>query len=297
MKNLTISNKKQKLIDEFLKTELQVGERIFVKRKYLSKWTADEKSDKVDTCKIISINKDDNTIVVVKDDYQEKITIDINKVDSRYLFEIGEYPFESDTYKSIRFSAYCLESIIFNLNIIGEKRGNDGLRGKTIMNNKVVEELNWNPFIYNKNGEKEYYQRDFCWSIKDNQLLIESIYQGIECGRILVRKRSWEFLENLAFETGETELGFNDIVDGKQRLNAIRGFLLNEYKDIDGNYYADLSAKGQHHFLDHQLFSYAEMDEKATDRQVIKQFLKLNFAGKPQSKEHLDFVKSINNRL
>ena len=94
------------------------------------------------------------------------------------------------------------------------------------MNGKIVNELNWNPYIYNRDNIKEYYQRPFCWTLEDNQLLIESIYNGIECGRILVRLRGWKFLENLS-TTDETELAFKDIVDGKQRLNAIKSFMFN----------------------------------------------------------------------
>jgi uncharacterized protein with ParB-like and HNH nuclease domain len=45
------------------------------------------------------------------------------------------------------------------------------------MKNIYVAELNWNPFVYNKNGEKERYQRDFVWKLKDKQTLIDSIYQ------------------------------------------------------------------------------------------------------------------------
>jgi hypothetical protein len=35
------------------------------------------------------------------------------------------------------------------------------------------------------------------------------------------------------------------------------------------------------------------MREDSLDKDVIYQFLKLNFAGVPQSKEHIGFVKNI----
>ena len=46
-----------------------------------------------------------------------------------------------------------------------------------------------------------------------------------------------------------------------------------------------------------ELFAYAEMDEDATDDMVLSQFLKLNFAGVPQSKEHIEYVKEISKNL
>ena len=59
------------------------------------------------------------------------------------------------------------------------------------MNNIIdgvkVLELNDNPFVYDKEGNRLYYQRDYVWSLKDEQLFIESIYNGIECGKIVLR--------------------------------------------------------------------------------------------------------------
>ena len=164
------------------------------------------------------------------------------------------------------------------------------------MGGVVINEVNWNPYVYNKTGEKEYYQRDFVWSIKDKQTLIDSIYNGVDCGKILVRLRSWDDLEKMA-KNGEKELAFREIVDGKQRLDAIRGFIEGEYPDSNGKYYNDLSDYAQRRLVEHQLFSYAEMPKSTTDEEVIYQFLKMNFCGVPQSKQHIDFVKSLQNKL
>ena len=94
-------------------------------------------------------------------------------------------------------------------------------------------------------------------------------------------------------KNGETELAFKDIVDGKQRLNAIKEFLHDEFPDISGNYYSDLSSSAQTKFMNHQMLQYAEMENGTTDEDILFQFLKLNFAGVPQSKEHIEHVKSL----
>lgn len=62
-------------------------------------------------------------------------------------------------------------------------------------------------------------------------------------------------------------------------------------------YYADLSDEAQGHFLSHQLMSYGVLSEGATDEEVIKQFLKLNFSGIPQSKKHMQYVESLYKKL
>jgi len=216
----------------------------------------------------------------------------INKTDvnNRNIRNIGANPFD-EKFDSVRTVAYQLSSVIHSLDLTNDRR-EENVR----MNGVEVHELNWNPYVYDKDGNKQYYQRYFCWSLKDKQLLIESIYQKIDCGKILIRKHAWKKLEALA-ASGETELAFKDIVDGKQRMKTIQEFIFNEFPDMHGNYYADLSIEAQHRFTDHQLFSFAEMPESTTDEEVIYQFLKMNFTGVPQSQEHLDYVKEIGTKL
>lgn len=199
-----------------------------------------------------------------------------------YTNNIGVNPFP-ETRDRVQNVTFTLESILFNLGITREKE-----EKYTTKSGITIKNLNWNPFVLNSQGEKVYYQRDFVWPVENNQLLLESIYQNIDCGKILIRKRSWEEVE----KQGE-EAAFNDIVDGKQRLNAMSKFIYNEYPDSNGNYYQDLSVEAQRRLLNHQLFSYSELPEDIPDNQVLEQFLKLNFCGVPQSKEHIEFVKSI----
>ena len=288
----TISEKKQALIDAKNASPLEIGERIMVLENDLSCYKDGKRKEMTRSAIIVDINGD---TLIIKDGERSKDTttykMPVSGIISRNLMPIGANPF-NEKYGNIRPIAYTVESILFNLNILGEKTSGDKYDIKGV----PITALNWNPFIYNKEGEKEYYQRDFVWTVEDNQLLIQSIYEGIDCGKILVRARSWAELGKIQAK-GETELAFHDLVDGKQRLNAVRGFIMGEYADLQGNYYADLSFKSQHLFTNHQLFSYAEMPEETKDEEVIQQFLKLNFAGVPQSKEHIAFVRSIQNRV
>jgi hypothetical protein len=139
------------------------------------------------------------------------------------FWDIGADPFIRKYSNSVRPVAYSMDSIIFTLEL-GERRRNDNY----VIGGVMVEEVGWNPFIYDKDGNKHYYQRDFCWNLQQEQLLIESIYKGIQCGNIVVRKRAWKSLEAMAAK-GETELTFTDIVDGKQRLNTIKRFYITNF--------------------------------------------------------------------
>lgn len=290
-KDRPISENRQKLIDEKNKSSLIVGETVMVLVKAVSLYSKDKDSTKSCNCTIESLT--DGIVVFVGNARDRKKHTVLHKITEedivgRNLLNIGANPFEENV-GDIRPVAFTMESILFNLDIFGDKRE---MTDPYAIEGVIVSEVNWNPFIYSNDRKKEYYQRPLVWTENDKQLLIESIYQNIDCGKILVRKRGFEELKKMQSE-GETELSFNDIVDGKQRLNAIKCFMKGEFKDLQGNYYSDLSSYSQYKFTNHQLLSYAEMPENTKDEDVIKQFLKLNFTGVPQSKEHIDFVKSL----
>ena len=289
-----VSLKKQILIEAVNASPVVIGESVAVKEELVTSWTNNK--DRVVSVKIEKVNQ--KTLIVLNDEYRNpsKHKIDKEDVEGRNLRKIGANPFD-EKFDSIRTVAYQLESIIYTLDLTKDRRKNsDGIDEPVKMFGIQVNELNWNPYVFDKDGKKRYYQRDFCWSLKDKQLLIESIYNKMDCGKILIRKHSWSKLESLA-KMGVTELAFKDIIDGKQRMKTIQEFIFNEFPDMDGNFYADLSAHSQHKFTDHQLFSFAEMPESTTDEEVIYQFLKMNFTGVPQSQEHLDFVKEISTKF
>ncbi len=248
----TISAKKQKLIDELNASTVKVGEKISVV-------LSDSYKKEAVNCTVVS--KKGETLIVKRSDssiHKDEYIISAYEVVGRAVGYVGANPFDEPD-DNVRPVAYTFESILFNLDILDTKHDHQDKFEKFKMSGIPVNELNWNPFIY-KDGKKQHYQRDFVWSRKDNQLLIESIYQGIDCGKLLIRKRGWKELEQMAAD-GETELAFNDVVDGKQRLNAAKEFIHGLFPDLSGNFYSDLSAFSQHKLADHQLFSYSELPE------------------------------------
>lgn len=278
-----ISPKKQKMIDDFKASPFQIGEELSVYEKVISDYP---KEGKAIYAEIISI--DPLKVKFTDHHYKGKIrTIKPEDIHSRIIGNIGANPFE-ETDDKVRSPAYNLETILFNLKIIEPIRKDDYYE----INGVPVMELNWNPFIYLPNGEKQYYQRPFVWKLEDKQLLIESIYQRMDIGKILIRKRDFKELHAMHAK-GETELAFNDIVDGKQRLGSIQEFMNDGFQDMHGNYYSDLSNNSQRMFTGNNCLAYMEM-EGSTDSQVIRQFLKMNHLGVPQSREHIEFVKSLN---
>jgi hypothetical protein len=221
---------------------------------------------------------------IIKSEYISRgemiVTSDINFFEQTYD-DCGVNPFVGKM-PDINFYHMEISGLLHRLNINkdGEEEEKETYRG-----------VNLNPYVYNANGEKEYYQRDFVWSLEQKQLLIDSIYNGIEIGKFLFRYNSWERLEEMRIQEGR---GYGmDCVDGKQRINAIISFLRNEFPDSHGNYWSDLSLIAQRNFTSYRNLAYGEMNEKTTDKEVIDTFLTLNFTGVPMSKEHIEHVRKI----
>ena len=291
MAYLEISENKQKAIDDFINGIPVVNEKVYIPYSYISSYVSGREINKLTEVIVLEVLPD-NKFKVKTNEYgykSEIVEVDRSEI-KRHMRHIGANPFER-RFRPVTTINYSFDSLIYKFEMCERRRDENyhicGIK---------VNEVNWNPYVYDKNGKKQYYQRDFVWTLEDKRLLIESIYQGINCGLILVRTHAWDDLEKLA-KKGETELAFIDIVDGKQRLNAVKGFLNNEFTDNYGNYYSDLSNDCQREFTGHQLFQYAELGDRTTDEEVLYQFLKLNFAGVPQSQEHIDFVKNISKKI
>jgi len=205
--------------------------------------------------------------------------------------KIGVNPFPEKAWNSqLRIVNFSLDSILHS---IGFERNKRKLKATDINGTISIPELNWNPHITNSDGEEISYQRDFVWSVNDNQLLIESIYNNLDIGKIIVRKRSWKWIETRVNNNQIENTAFKDIVDGKQRLNAILEFVHDKFADLHGNYFSELSDKAHRTFYNFSAVAFGEIGESATDEDVKNIFLNINFTGRVMTQEHINFVKSI----
>ena len=215
--------------------------------------------------------------------------------------ECGANPFKKEQFR-VSFYNQDISSILFkacygrrsnddfNEPNYSVHSGNGSIREKQFAD-KTYGGVDFNPYIIDANGNKQFYQRDLVWNLEQKQLLIDSIYNGIEIGKFLFRYKSWTKLEEGMTNNGH---GYSwECVDGKQRFFAILHFVQNKYPDSNGNYWNDLSEIAKDKLLGYHNLSYGEMGETAKDGDVIETFLTLNFTGTPMSKEHIQFVQSF----
>jgi hypothetical protein len=277
-----ITPKKQKLIDNFLKSKIQVGERIVG---LVKSWSNEEKKTNLT---VIDIT-DDFLVCRTDSSSKDNINLPFDKVVARSTFDIGVNPTDP-TSERLQAIQYSLDSIFFDLGL--NMKESDFNKSTDIVHGIQVPRVNFNPYVLDKNGNKQYFQRELVWKLKDKQLLIESLYLGVDCGTILVKPYSYHYVEKLV-KNGETELAWKDVIDGKQRLHALLDFLDGKFKDIHGNFWGDLSAIAQNKIMSSQQFKYVQLPEDSSDEIVLKQFLRLNYAGVPQSKDHLKTVSQM----
>jgi hypothetical protein len=156
-----------------------------------------------------------------------------------------------------------------------------------------VPEICLNPMVIGEDGSEQEYQRGLIWTLLQKQLLIESVYNNVEIGKFVFRKRSYDWVEARMNAKKYEHTAFADLVDGKQRFTALMEFFSDKFPDMSGNYFSDLSNAAQRHFKNYRHLTFVQLDEKASDKDTLATFLAINFSGVPMSIDHINYVKSI----
>ncbi|MFW9871994.1 MAG: DUF262 domain-containing protein [Candidatus Thorarchaeota archaeon] len=136
--------------------------------------------------------------------------------------------------------------------------------------------------LHDKEGELRFpdFQRDYVWTEEDKIKLIESIFENIEIGRIVLHE---EFNRNKSPDTWCYE-----VIDGKQRLGAILDYTKDKFK-VKGKLFSELN------ILDQRAFSFVTIpvsEVKNLQRKYqLDLFVKVNTTGVRMSEEHLNKVK------
>jgi len=276
-------NRTQLEIEKLLLEPFKVGEVVSVDERLVGNRGSSKTS-----AKIIEIDGDE-VVLEAFGGYKDKKTYKVHISNlGKSIYYVGYSPMVRPSYRleTINFS---LESIVFDC---GFDRRERKFKPDENIGEITVPELNWNPYVIQSDGSKFYYQREFVWTLEDKQSFIDSIYNNISLGKVILRERGFEWNRQQAL-LGNTVFGYKDIVDGKQRLNCILSFLQDEFPDSKGFYYSEFSKASQNQFLNHQLLGYAKLDENASDKDVIDCFLRTNFSGVQMSKEHLEYIKTI----
>lgn len=291
-----MAEKRNKMLKEFRKKQIEVGDYVVVEDGLLYEYSKDPHRDV--TVKVKKVLDDGSIVVCNGENHRDDVTLKDGDYELS-IFNVGADPFPEKSWRSgIRTVNFDLTCILGKFGVHVWRKGAELRKDEPYMfyKNVKIGEVNFNPYVLDSEGNKMYYQRDWCWTLEQKQLFIESIYQSINCGMVIVRERSTKWIEE-QINNGNKEVSYSDIVDGKQRIGALVEFVLDGYTDLHGNYFSDLSEKAKVKFCNSMALTYAELGENATDDDVIAAFLGVNFTGVPMTQEHIDYVKSIQSKL
>ena len=157
---------------------------------------------------------------------------------------------------------------------------NSGNYRITVPWNHLEEQLNhYNDAQLYKMEMNPDFQRGHVWTESQQRKYVEYILRG--------GNSSKEIYWNCNGWMGSFK-GPMYLVDGKQRLEAVRKFLRNELAIFDGNYLKNFEDKIP---LD-AIFNF-NINNLKTRKEVIQWYLDLNEGGTPHTDEELERVKSL----
>lgn len=123
------------------------------------------------------------------------------------------------------------------------------------------------------------YQRGYVWTLEDKQRLVKSIFNRADIGKFLL----------LEHPHPEYRL---EIVDGKQRIGAIREFIEGRF-EYEGMTWFNLSWHDKHSFMDGMIQMAKVQSDQVKKSDILWLFLQINRGGVPQTDEHIAMARAM----
>ena len=145
-----------------------------------------------------------------------------------------------------------------------------------------IEDLVFLGFQYDDEYIIPDYQRDLVWTTEQKQDLIQSVLLGNPIGDFLFKEET----------NKKRDTFFYTIIDGQQRLNALREFATSELSLKDGRFLTDLSEWDGRSFFEYNTFVGLKI-RGITLEEEINIYLARNQGGTIHTQSELDLAKSF----
>ena len=132
------------------------------------------------------------------------------------------------------------------------------------------------------------YQRNLVWTLKQKQDLILSILNGNTIGDFLFKK---EYKKD---DNGRKKFGSIKwyVIDGQQRVNTLREFILNKFSLNNGMTFKDLKYSDARYFLnDYEVITWSIEDISLNEE--IDIYLKRNSGGTTHTEQEIEKAKKF----
>ena len=148
-----------------------------------------------------------------------------------------------------------------------------------------IEDLVFLGFEYDDTYTVPNYQRNLVWTIEQKQALIKSVLVGNPIGDFLFKVTTNDKRDTFHYS----------IIDGQQRLNALREFAVGNLPLADGRFLKDLNHWDGRSFFEYSTFSGLKIKDISTEEE-ISIYLQRNAGGTSHTAEEINLAKSFLNK-
>lgn len=172
------------------------------------------------------------------------------------------------------------------------KREYSSLQKKHNMSNSdvsTISQLIMLGFEYDDEYIIPEYQRNLVWTKKQKSELINSILYGNPIGDFLFKKEYGKGKDGEKYDTLNVKW---TIIDGQQRIEAIRGFFMNKFSLPDGKYFKDLKFWDARDFMENYKINCWAV-QNITFEEEIEIYLNRNCGGTKHTKKEIEKAKDF----
>ncbi len=127
------------------------------------------------------------------------------------------------------------------------------------------------------------WQRPEVWSVDRKKAFVEGIFLGLGTGFYVVHQLDWA-------PGGARKPMSGWLLDGQQRITALRDFAENEFSIFDGVFYRDLDQSTLRRRFLHVVFPYVELTYQNDEQRLREIYQRMNFGGVAHTQADFDRV-------
>jgi len=129
------------------------------------------------------------------------------------------------------------------------------------------------------------YQRGLVWSMKNKQNLISSIMSGSPIGEFIFARKE--------IDSKDTHHVEWTVIDGQQRVDALRGFVSNEFTDRGGRYFKEYSYREMVYLTERFSNFSAVYIQDLTKKEQAEMYISKNIGGVAHTDEELNLAREF----
>jgi hypothetical protein len=132
------------------------------------------------------------------------------------------------------------------------------------------------------------WQRPEVWSLEQKVRFVEGIFLGFGTGYYVVNGADWETVAGVT--TSMPMSGW--LLDGQQRISAIRDFIAGEFVVFGDVRYPDMPIADRRKRFDNQAFPCIMLEYTADETKLLEMYRRLNFGGTAHSAKDRELIDS-----